>query len=133
MSPALLTAMMSALLAQVEFNREVRPILSEHCFPCHGPDANNRKAGIRFDMETGARPAFTPGDAAHSKMYLRISSDNKAQRMPPVYSGQDKLAPRQIETIKRWIDEGAKWQAHWSLIPPRKAPLPKVSRKEWAR
>src|SRR5690349_8618678 len=78
----------------VEFNRDIRPILSDKCYTCHGPDAANRKTKLRFDQESGAkievrggRKAIAPGDPAASEMYRRISSDNKAERMPPAYTG----------------------------------------------
>src|SRR5580693_4805454 len=78
----------------VEFNRDIRPVLSDKCFTCHGPDAGNRKTKLRFDQESGARIELTkgrfaivPGDPAHSEMYLRVSSGNPAIRMPPAYAG----------------------------------------------
>jgi len=124
----------------VEFNRDIRPVLSDKCFTCHGPDARNRKTKLRFDQESGARIelskgrfAIVPGDPAHSEMYLRVSSDNPATRMPPAYAGSPKLSDREIGLIKRWIAEGAEWQKHWSFIPPKRPPLPEVREKTWPR
>src|SRR4051812_34905659 len=121
------------LPAEVQFNRDVRPILSDKCFTCHGPDAANRKTKLRFDIESGTAGVIVPGDASGSKLYQRISSDNKATRMPPAYAGHDKLPQTEIDLIRQWIEQGAKWQAHWSLIAPVRAPLPEVSDANWPR
>jgi hypothetical protein len=124
----------------VEFNRDIRPVLSDKCFTCHGPDARNRKTKLRFDQEGGARIelskghfAIVPGDPAHSEMYLRVSSDNAATRMPPAYAGAQKLSDREIGLIRRWIEEGAQWQRHWSFIPPKRPPQHEVREKNWPR
>ncbi len=120
---------------EVNFDRQVRPILSDNCFTCHGPDDKQRMAGLHFDTKEGAftkAGVIVPGDSAHSKMYLRISNPNEAMRMPPVYSGR-KLSPVQIETLKKWIDEGAKWETHWAFVSPVRPALPEVKEKEWVR
>src|SRR2546426_3963943 len=111
----------------VEFNRDIRPILSDKCFTCHGPDAANRKTKLRFDNEEGARidlgkgrHAIVPGDAASSGLYQRITADNPALRMPPAYAGHDRLKDREIDLIRRWIEQGAVWQRHWAWLPPTK-------------
>jgi hypothetical protein len=119
--------------ANVEFNRDIRPILSDKCYSCHGPDAGNRKAKLRFDIESGAQAAFVPGNPAASKMFQRISSDNKAMRMPPAYAGHDKLSAGEIDLIRAWIEQGAKWQKHWSLIPPTRPAAPEVHDTGWIR
>src|SRR5262249_49934546 len=75
---------------------------------------------------------ITPGDSAHSRIYLRISNPNEAMRMPPSSSGR-KLTPQQIETIKNWIDSGAKWETHWAFVPPVQPELPAVSDEKWPR
>jgi hypothetical protein len=126
--------------APVEFNRDIRPILAERCFTCHGPDKANRKTAMHFDTEEGA---FTPlanggyaivrGDPSKSVLYQRISSNDEAFRMPPAYFGLPRLPDREIVVIRRWIEQGAKWQKHWSLIPPQRPPLPEVKNREWAR
>ena len=119
----------------VDFDRQVRPILSDNCFACHGPDEKHRMMGIHFDTKEGAfgKPGvIVPGDSAHSKMYLRISNPNVAMRMPPSYSGR-KLTPAQIETVKNWIDSGAKWESHWSFVPPKRPELPAVKDTAWVR
>src|SRR5260370_17706 len=120
----ILASSLAAAAAEVEFNRDVRPILSDKCFTCHGPDPANRKTKLRFDIESGASGVIVAGDPAKSKLYLRISSDNKATRMPPAYAGHDKLPQGDIELIRKWIEQGAKWQAHWSLIAPVRPALP---------
>src|SRR5260221_1049487 len=124
----------------VSFNRDIRPILSDKCFTCHGPDAANRKSKLRFDHEEGARIdlgkgryAMVPGDPAKSELYLRISSENPALRMPPTYAGHEKLTGREIDLIRRWIEQGAVWQRHWSLLPPHKPDPPKVQSANWPR
>ncbi len=121
---------------RVQFNRDVRPILSDKCYTCHGPDAANRKTKLRFDMEAaakadlGGRFAIVPGDSAHSEFVRRISSENKATRMPPVYSGAS-LTEREIAILKRWVDQGAHWQKHWAFIPPEWPDFPPVQNAKW--
>ncbi len=119
----------------VNFDRQVRPILSDNCFTCHGPDEKHRMAGLHFDTKEGAftkAGVIVAGDSAHSKMYLRISNPNAAMRMPPAYSGH-KLTAAQIETIKNWIDSGAKWERHWAFEAPKSPALPPVQMKSWVR
>ena len=106
------------LSQSIEFNRDVRPILSDRCFTCHGPDPANRKTALRFDTEAGARSAIVPGDPEKSELVRRIASLDTARRMPPAYMGHDQLSSREIAAIREWIRLGAKWQSHWSLIPP---------------
>lgn len=131
---------LTAAAQSVEFNRDIRPILSDKCYTCHGPSSVNRQANLRFDIESGAkidlphgRHVIAPGHADQSELYRRISSDNKAVRMPPAAAGRDKLTDKEIDTIRRWIDEGAQWQLLWSFIPPRRPPRPHVSDPNWPR
>jgi len=121
----------------LSFNRDIRPILSDKCFTCHGPDAANRKTKLRFDTESGysielreGKHAFTPGDPDHSEAYRRISSQDKTVRMPPAYLGRDKLSDKEISLIKTWIEQGAKYEPFWSFIPPVR---PAVPASDWAR
>jgi hypothetical protein len=119
----------------VDFDRQIRPILSDNCFTCHGPDEKRRMAGLHFDTKDGAfgKPdVIVPGDSAHSKLYLKISNPNTAMRMPPTSSGR-KLTQLQIDTIKKWIDSGAKWETHWSYTPPKRPELPAVQDTKWAK
>jgi hypothetical protein len=127
--------LLSQAAPAVDFDRQVRPILSDNCFTCHGPDENHRMLGIHFDTKEGAfgKPGvIVPGDSAHSKMYLRVSNPNAALRMPPVSSGR-KLTPVQVETIKNWIDSGAKWETHWAYAVPVRPALPNVKNTAWVR
>ena len=107
----------------VKFNRDVRPILSDKCFGCHGPDSVAKKIPLRLDSEAAAYSVVAGG--AQAKLIQRITADDKASRMPPVYSGLS-LTPTEIETLRLWVTQGAKWQKHWSFIPPERPPLPKV-------
>ncbi len=124
----------------IQFNRDVRPILSNTCYKCHGPDENERQAGLRFDrkdsafgdLESGNGHAVVAGDAAASELVRRITSTDEFERMPPVDSGK-KLTPVQIDTLKRWVEQGAQWQGHWSFIPPERPEVPEVSDAAWAR
>ena len=111
----------------VEFNRDIRPILSDKCYMCHGPDAANRKTKLRFDTEAGAKQdlggrfAIVTGDPVRSEILRRITAEDKnALRMPPVYSGSARLSEREIGLIRRWIEQGASWQGHWSFLPPKR-------------
>ncbi len=126
---ALLTA--GALRAQdISYNRDIRPILSENCFSCHGPDKRARKADRRLDTADGARAelegvrAIVPGDLAKSDAVVRIESHDAEEQMPPPKSDK-KLKPEQIALVKKWIAQGAKYEPHWSLIAPQRAAVPK--------
>ena len=122
----------------VEFNRDIRPLLSDRCYTCHGPDQARRRSKLRFDVEAdakqdlGGRFAIVPGDAAKSEMIRRITSADPARRMPPESSGRA-LSTSEIDLIQRWIEQGARWEKHWSFIPPRRPPLPAIGNRAWAR
>jgi hypothetical protein len=132
LAPALSTAQ------EVEFNRDIRPIFSDKCYTCHGPDKANRKSKLRFDTEAGAKQdlgshfAIVPGDTAKSELVRRITAEKPAMRMPPVWSGV-KLTDNEIGLITRWIEQGAKWEKHWAFIPPKRRPLPDVRDHNWPR
>ena len=122
----------------VDFNRDIRPVFSETCFKCHGPDANKRKAKLRLDTREGA---FTeregvspvvPGDLAKSDAWRRINAADTDDLMPPEKSGMKLTAP-QIKLIGDWIKQGAHYKDHWSLIAPVSSPLPKVKRTSWPK
>jgi len=121
-----------AMAAPVDFNRDIRPILSDNCFQCHGPDEKARMVGLRVDTKEGALSAIVPGDPSASKLFQRITHSTKALRMPPVGSGRT-LTERQLDFIKRWIAEGARWNTHWSYVPPQQPALPAVKLKTWPR
>lgn len=116
--------------AVVEFNRDIRPILSDRCFACHGPDAGNRKSKLRLDQEAGAKAdlgkgrfGIVPGRPDDSEVFKRIASANPALRMPPAYLGHDKLKDGEVRLIREWIGQGAPYQQHWSLIAPKRPEL----------
>src|ERR1700691_3480668 len=114
----LLTLFATAAPGQpIAFNRNIRPILSDHCFTCHGPDAANRQANLRLDLPNGAR-------GLESEILPRIASSDDAERMPPPGSGKARLVASEIELIRRWIAQGMPWQPFWSFIPPQRPALP---------
>lgn len=117
---------------RVDFNRDIRPILADVCFHCHGPDQAKRKAKLRLDTEEGASAVITPKDPAASRLMQKITADEETERMPPATSGR-KLSAAQIALLGRWIEQGAKWQKHWSLIPPRQPPIPSLRSPDWVR
>ncbi len=116
----------------VAFNRHVRPILSDNCFACHGPDKGQRKGDLRLDTEQGAfadRGGYTvlvPGKPDDSELFKRISQHDKTGRMPPPKTGKT-LTPAQVELVRRWIAQGAKYEKHWSLIPPSRPAVPRAA------
>lgn len=122
----------------LQFNRDIRPILSDNCFHCHGFDSNHRKADLRLDSFEGAtaprkgRPAIVPGKPEESELWHRITARDPSDRMPPPDSGHA-LTEQQIERLRRWIAEGAVYQKHWAFEPPRRPALPRVQRQDWAR
>ena len=117
----------------LRFNRDVRPILSDRCFACHGPDKNTRKANFRLDIEANAkadlgksRRGIVADKPEQSEIYKRIISTSPGLRMPPAYLGHDRLSQREIDTIHKWIEEGAAYEPHWSFVPPQRPALPSV-------
>jgi hypothetical protein len=111
--------------ARIEFNRDVRPILSDNCFYCHGPDKGHREADLRLDLRDEALKAgaITPGKIADSDLVARILTDDEDDLMPPPDSHK-KLTPRQKEILKKWIEQGAAYQRHWAYEKPVKAAIP---------
>lgn len=126
---------------QVSYNFHIRPLLSDNCFVCHGPDANKRKAGLRLDIaesayealaENPSAHALVPGDPKSSETYLRISSNDESYMMPPPESNL-KLSTHEIKLIEKWIKQGAVYEPHWAFVPPVDKALPKVKNKDWVR
>lgn len=122
----------------LDFNRDVRPILSDHCYACHGPDTNKRKAGLRLDqmdsaygvLKSGDR-AVVPGQPDKSALVRHITSKDPDEIMPP--PKEDKpLTPEQIDILIQWVKSGAQWKNHWAFIPPEKPDLPAVKQAGWA-
>jgi mono/diheme cytochrome c family protein len=122
----------------VSYLREVRPIFAQYCFQCHGPDQAARKAKLRLDLKSdafaarGGKHVLAPGSLDGSLAWGRISSHDDGQRMPPKSTGQ-RLTDKQVATLKTWIEQGAKWEAHWSFSAPAKPALPKVANQAWVR
>ncbi len=123
----------------IDFNRDIRPILSENCFSCHGPDEGRRKSGLRLDLESEAfKPlksgnrALIPGDVEHSTLLTRLVTHDQDELMPPPKSGK-KLSEREIALLKSWVQAGAKWKQHWSFLPPETATVPKPKNSKWVR
>src|SRR5438067_10198047 len=130
---ALLAAGSTASRAQgpktaVEFNRDVRPILADNCFKCHGPDVNQRKADLRLDVaedayaDRGGHAAIVRGKPGESELVKRITALGKKGQMPPPKSDK-KLTARQIDTLRRWIEQGGEYQKHWSLLTAKRPPV----------
>lgn len=127
-----------AMETTVGFNRDIRPILAEACFHCHGPDPGSRKAGLRLDREDGVFAKRDDGEVVvkgapeKSLLYRRLVSKDADEVMPPPDSHKE-LKPAQIVLVKRWIEQGAPWQPHWSFIKPERGALPQVRRSDWVR
>ena len=120
----------AATPAQIDFNRDIRPILSENCYTCHGPDANKLKAGLRFDVKESAfgkaksgEIAVVPGAPEKSEMIRRLTATDPDDVMPPAKENKA-LKPEQVELLTRWIKEGAAWAGHWAFESIRKPQVP---------
>jgi hypothetical protein len=118
--------------ASVKFNRDIRPILAENCYACHGPDNNARKAKLRLDTKEGIfektpkrEPAVIPGDLEKSELWRRVITTDEDDRMPPPDSHKV-LKPEQKELLKKWIMAGAPWEGHWAYVKPERPEVPKV-------
>ncbi|MFO1501363.1 MAG: DUF1549 domain-containing protein [Verrucomicrobiota bacterium] len=129
----------AAALAAVDYNRDIRPVLSDACYACHGPDHDKRKAGLRLDRREDALKALksgafaiVPGEPARSELVHRISATDPDEIMPPGKSGK-KLSAAQIDLIRRWVQEGAKWTGHWAYQKPETPPLPPLKNTSWPR
>ncbi|MGE3313338.1 MAG: c-type cytochrome domain-containing protein, partial [Limisphaerales bacterium] len=117
--------------AAIDFNRDIRPILSENCFFCHGPDASERKGGprgkggLRLDTleglrsDLGGHAAVVPGEPEASELLRRVITDDEDDRMPPAASGK-RVTAEQVALLRRWIAAGAKYSGHWAYEPPRR-------------
>ncbi len=122
---------------EIDFNRDVRPILSNNCFQCHGPDAAARQAELRLDNAEGISeqrdpPLIVKGNISQGEFLHRIMTDDGDLIMPPADSNRE-LTPQQIETLKRWVEQGAEYSVHWSFTPPEKRELPKLQNPQWPR
>ncbi len=123
----------------VDYLRDIRPILSDACYACHGPDQESREAELRLDHQESAlgesasgEIAIVPGKPEESELLRRIATDDAEEVMPPTDSGKS-LKPAQVALIRRWIEQGADWQEHWSFVPPERPESPTVSDASWPR
>ncbi len=123
----------------IDFGRDIRPLLSDKCFACHGPGEESREGGFRLDdkasvlgeADSGEHP-IVPGDLDASELYQRLISDDSDERMPPEDTNKT-FTKEEIAKIAKWIEQGANWEGHWAYIPPCKAALPAVRAKRWPR
>lgn len=124
-------------MAEIDFARHIRPILSNRCFVCHGPDEGTREADLRLDTKEGALAdlggyhAVVAGKPEESEIFLRISEKDEDMRMPP--AGKEPVSQEEISLIRRWIEAGAVWEDHWAFVKPEEPELPAVKQSEWVR
>jgi mono/diheme cytochrome c family protein len=119
----------------IDFTRQIRPILAENCFACHGPDDKARKAKMRLDTKEGVlghSGLIVPGKADESALIARVISKDAEEHMPPLKSGK-KLTADQIELLRKWIDAGAPWSEHWAFVAPKRPAQPVVKDTAWAK
>ncbi len=120
----------------VDFSQDVRPILSDNCLSCHGPDAATREAGLRLDLpegafaELGGGAAIVPGDSDASEAIARIEQEDSGLRMPPAETGK-RLSAEEISVLRRWIDSGATYDKHWAFEAPKRPEIPAVMQVDW--
>lgn len=122
----------SAESEPIQFNKQIRPILSDKCFACHGPDSRQRKANLRLDRREGVERVTTPGKPTESALYQRIASPDESFRMPPAHFKR-MLSEKEIGLLKRWIEQGAVFETHWAFVPPKRVEPPAVQDEAWAR
>ena len=138
LGPAFIAFGQVANAKSVDYNRDVRPVLSRNCFSCHGPDEESRKADLRLDVREGAlaerngTPAIVPGKRGDSKLYSRLVTTDQDDIMPPVDSGHE-LTSEEIESIGKWIDGGAPFDRHWAFVPPVRPAIPSVEDRDWVK
>ncbi len=123
---------------RLDYDRDVRPILSENCFPCHGQDGKKRMASLRLDSfegaiaDRGGRAALVPGKPEASGIYQRTAIEQGARKMPPAYSNRT-LTTEQVALLKRWVDEGGEYSKHWAFVPPRRPAVPETVDPIWVK
>ena len=147
-SPPLFSCLLTALSvllaagpirAELSFNKDIRPILSNKCFACHGPDEETLEGDLRLDTREGALAdlgggfaAIVPGNLKESELIYRVETDDEDDLMPPPKSGE-RLTPEEVAILKQWINEGAEYEKHWSYQKPERPPLPEVKQDKWVR
>ena len=126
----------------ISYNFNIRPILSDKCYKCHGPDASKRQANLRLDMPESAFKALKDNPNAHvlvpgspdlSELFRRISTSDTSEMMPPANSNLKRLTPHEVDLIKKWIKQGAKYEKHWAFVAPKLWPVPEVKDKDWVK
>ena len=129
-----ISSVQAAEKSTLEYNRDIRPILADKCFACHGPDSAARKADLRLDQREIAveMAAITPGKPDESEMIRRILSTDAKEKMPPAETKKS-LTKEEQQKLAEWIEQGAKYQLHWSFIPPKRPEQPKVKNPSWVR
>ncbi len=136
---ACLLATTNSARADVDFNRDIRPILSGRCFKCHGPDPAARESGLRLDIFDGATAsldsgltAIVPGAVDQSELIARVSATDESLRMPPASQGEG-LKPHEIEALQEWIANGAEFERHWAFVTPERPAVPETTQADWPR
>ena len=123
----------------VQFNRDIRPLLSDRCFYCHGPDEKNRQAGLRLDTFEGATKdrggyqAIVPGKPDESELIKRVTAHDASEVMPPPRAKKPAITPQEAELLRRWIAQGAKYEGHWAFQPLSQVAPPRVKNQKWVR
>lgn len=123
---------------EVRYGRDIRPILADRCFTCHGPDDKTRQAELRLDLreeavaDRGGYAVIVPGDPEQSELWLRITTEAPLDVMPPKDSNKRPLSAEELELVRRWIEQGAPYEPHWAFVPPQRPPLPEAADPVWA-
>ncbi len=127
LSVAILVALGSRLAAAqpIDYNRDIRPLLADNCFNCHGPDEKQRKAKLRLDTREGLLRVVVAGKPSDSELARRVLADDVKLLMPPPKSGKA-LKPQHKDLLRRWIEQGAAWSGHWAFVPPRRPAVPEI-------
>ncbi|MEC9095881.1 MAG: DUF1549 domain-containing protein, partial [Planctomycetota bacterium] len=130
---ALAVCQPAAAKPKLDYDRDIRPILSEACFACHGPDEKTRQAEFRLDIANNHfTDLLSPGNPENSELIKRLLTPEQELRMPPVNS-KKQLTTTQIDLLQQWIEEGAKIEGHWAWTAPTKPELPRIKSKRWAK
>lgn len=126
----------------VSYNFNIRPILSDKCYKCHGPDAGKRQAGLRLDDPVSAFKALrdnpnahvlVPGSPEMSELFRRVATNDTSELMPPANSNLKRLTPHEVDLVEKWIKQGAKFEKHWAFVAPKAAPVPEVKDNAWTK
>ena len=126
----------------ISYNFNIRPILSDKCYKCHGPDAGKRQAGLRLDIPESAFKALkdnpdahvlVPGNTDLSELYRRVTTKDTSEIMPPANSNLKPLTAHEVALIEKWIKQGAKFEKHWAFVPPKLSPIPEVKDRSWPK